>query len=511
MMLSDVAYGLNIEKIFNRKLCRFFLYKEKNMENLKRQEIISVGIDIGTSTTQLVLSKILLENMASSFNIARIEIVDKTIIYRSKIYFTPLIGENRIDMQKVIEIVDAEFISAGIDKKDINIGAVIITGETARRDNANEVLQKLSGYAGDFVVATAGPDLESIISGKGAAADKLSKDKGTVVANIDIGGGTSNIVVFNHGDTANTGCLDIGGRLIKFDNQGVITYINKKIQKIVEKESLDIKLGAKPNKSELYKLAKIMVRQLEISVGISPKDEYFDMMITYKDMPLNEPIKNITFSGGVADIVYNYNENEHADELKYGDIGIILAKEIRNSKIFKELQVFTPEETIRATVVGAGSHTADISGSTISYDKELLPLKNIPVVKIPDSNEMSQRELAEEIKKRIEWFKLDDNLQNVAVAFTGTKSPSFKQVEAFAEAIINGISELIKNNFPLIILVEEDMAKALGNTIKRMLEYNCKLICIDGVKVADGDYIDIGTPLAGGMVLPVIIKTLIFK
>ena len=130
-----------------------------------REELLSVGIDIGTSTTQLIFSKIIVENMASSYSVPRIVIVDKEIIYRSEIYFTPLISLRESDGLKVRDIIQKEYKKAGIDPSKIDTGAVIITGETARKENAEEVLTTLSGLAGDFVVATAGPDLESIISG----------------------------------------------------------------------------------------------------------------------------------------------------------------------------------------------------------------------------------------------------------------------------------------------------------------------------------------------------------
>ncbi|MGL5085887.1 MAG: ethanolamine ammonia-lyase reactivating factor EutA, partial [Clostridium sp.] len=154
-----------------------------------REELLSVGIDIGTSTTQLVFSKLIIENIASNFTIPRISIVDKEIVYRSDIYFTPLISLTEIDAEGVKDIVDTEYKKSGINKADIKTGAVIITGETARKENANDVLHTLSGFAGDFVVATAGPDLESIISGKGAGAHIYSKEHSTSVVNIDIGGG----------------------------------------------------------------------------------------------------------------------------------------------------------------------------------------------------------------------------------------------------------------------------------------------------------------------------------
>ena len=197
-----------------------------------KQELLSVGIDIGTSTTQLVFSKITVENTASSFSVPKITITDKKIAYKSQIYFTPLLNQTTIDCEGIKTIIENEYHRAGVPKDKIDTGAVIITGETARKENAQEVLQTLSGFAGDFVVATAGPDLESIISGKGAGACDYSKQHKKNVLNIDIGGGTSNFALFHNGEVLDTGCMDIGGRLIKIDNNRKITYITPKIQKI---------------------------------------------------------------------------------------------------------------------------------------------------------------------------------------------------------------------------------------------------------------------------------------
>lgn len=175
------------------------------------EQLLSVGIDMGTSTTQLVLSKLHIQNMASSFSVPRLVITDKEVVYRSDICFTPVLEDNRIDMLKIQSFVQEQYEKAGIRKDEIQTGAVIITGETARKENANEVVLSLSGFAGDFVVATAGPDLESIIAAKGAGAHSYSKEHSTCIANIDIGGGTSNLALFADGELLDTGCLDIGG------------------------------------------------------------------------------------------------------------------------------------------------------------------------------------------------------------------------------------------------------------------------------------------------------------
>lgn len=133
---------------------------------MKEQKLLSVGIDIGTSTTQLVFSEITVLNVASGFSVPKMEIADKKIIYKSDIHFTPLKSETEIDAEKTLEIIKSEYQKAGYSVKDPDTGAVIITGETARKENARAVLQSLSDFSGDFVVATAGADLESVLSGK---------------------------------------------------------------------------------------------------------------------------------------------------------------------------------------------------------------------------------------------------------------------------------------------------------------------------------------------------------
>lgn len=480
-----------------------------------REELLSVGIDIGTSTTQLIFSKLIIENMASSYTVPRIVIVDKEIIYRSPIYFTPLISIKEIDGPKVREIIEKEYQSAGINKEDIDTGAVIITGETARKENAAEVLTSLSGFAGDFVVATAGPDLESIISGKGAGAHLYSKTHNTTVVNIDIGGGTSNLAVFKRGDVQDTGCLDIGGRLIKVDTiSKQITYISPKLYTLIKKYHLDLEIGTVATRDNLKPIIELMVKVIIQSVGLKPIDEDFNLMVTNKGLKLDSLIECVSFSGGVADYIY-YDESKSGaieDYFAYGDIGILLGEAIRNSEICKKLKLVRSTETIRATVVGAGTHTTEISGSTITYTKNTFPIKNLPILKMAYEDEVNgPTVLAEAVKKKLEWFKLEGDLQRVAIAIEGKENPRFKEVEDYATGLVEGMKELIERELPLILIVEKDMAKVLGQTMYNKLGFQKDVICLDSVKLDNGDYIDIGNPIAEGTVLPVVVKTLVFN
>ncbi len=520
-----------------------------------REELLSVGIDLGTSTTQLVFSRLFIENMAGSYSVPRMEITGKEIQYKSHIYFTPLMDQNTIDFPKIRQIVEREYERAGVKKEEIDTGAVIITGETARKENAREVVNALSGFAGDFVVATAGPDLESVIAGKGAGTDVYSRENRRMAVNIDIGGGTSNLAAFWQGDTVDTGCLDVGGRLIRVDRDtGKVTYIAPKLLRIIEGEGFSIRLGGPFSVEGVRPLLRILVRALEQSVGLRRDCKYYELLITNHglspqvlgsraDKPAPscatgagggeerweppasgtpshtkaewgngeerwEPVSCVSFSGGVAAVLYH--PEDYPDPLQFGDMGILLAREIRSSRLFRELRVIESAETIRATVVGAGSHTTEISGSTITYANAEFPLKNLPVLKLAREEEQPGR-LAGALERKLRWFWTEGQPVRLAVALEGEANPTFVRVQEYAKELLTGLAPNLRAGLPTLVVVAQDMAKALGQTLLSMAGSGGALVCLDGIRLSEGDYIDIGRPAAGGSVLPVVVKTLVFQ
>lgn len=343
-------------------------------------QILSVGIDLGTSTTQLILSRLTIKNFASAFSVPRINI-SKKVIFKSNIIFTPLKTQTKIDADAIKAFVSEQYQNAGINKGDIQMGAVIITGETARKENSEIVTQALSGYAGDFVVATAGPDLESIIAAKGAGTNIVAKENRKNIVNMDIGGGTSNLGLFSDEDVIDTACFDVGGRLIKIDPQSHrISYIASKVKELIDRLHLnELYEEAQVTDQQLQPVINCLTQILENSIGLGQKSPYFDLFITNHGLNPENQIDGVTFSGGVADCL---NETLPDDEFRYGDIGLLLGNAVRHSLIFKEKDVYPSIETIQATVVGAGSHTTDVTGSTIAYTEGILPLRNLPILKL---------------------------------------------------------------------------------------------------------------------------------
>ena len=479
-----------------------------------KETLISVGIDVGTTTTQVIFSNITIENMSSGARVPEFKIVGKEIFYKGKIHFTPLRSNTEIDETALKEIIEREYKIAGINPDDIDSGAVIITGETARKENAQNISKVLSGYAGEFVVATAGPDLEGIIAGKGSGAAKLSYENNDIVANFDIGGGTTNIAVFSQGEPIDTTCLDLGGRLLRFDKSGLVEYISPKLADICKEVNINIEKGKKYPDEVIRKICRYMAEILLEVSGVRPSSRLLELTLSPKStaLRLDYKIDRVSFTGGVAD--YIYNNQAETDLYKFGDIGILLGYEIK--AILNEFasKVIMPEETIMATVVGAGTQTMDISGSTISYSQSAtLPLKNIPIIEITEKEErVNEEELEKTIMAKLQWYCLETQKQKVALFLKGERNVSFEKVTSLSKVIAKVWEEFYPHGEEVIVVIENDMAKVLGQSISRKLSNKQReVVCIDGIKVSSGDYIDIGKPIGNGSVLPVVIKTLVFN
>ena len=473
--------------------------------------ILSVGIDVGTSTTQVVFSKLQMDNAGGYFSVPRVAIVDKEVVYKSEVYMTPLKTDVLIDTDALRDIVAAEFRKAGYRPEDTDSGAVIITGESARKENSDAVLKSLSDFAGDFVVSAAGPDMESLIAGKGSGAWQYSMDHHCRVANLDIGGGTTNVVLFEDGETLARGCLDIGGRLICMNPQGIITKVSPAAAVMAQAAGVSVSVGDRCDELKLTAVTRQMAAALNAYLGVGTKD--IDAILRQiktpgsSDFPVPEKVQAVFFSGGVADLIYH----ESADTWAYGDIGVLLGRAIRESRLFTDFQKMEPGETIRATVVGAGTYTTTISGSTITYSDDIFPLKNIPVIKLDEElQEACFAGETEPVIRRIQWVLGQNDEEHFILAMPGKRNPGYTEMKRAAASIRQIMDRVQPPVEPILLVIESDIAKAMGQMIRQQPDLKRQVVAIDSIHVEDGEYVDMGKPMMNGMVIPVVVKTLIF-
>jgi ethanolamine utilization protein EutA len=481
----------------------------------KSHIIKSIGIDIGTTTTQLVLSDLIVKNISSGTLVPKIEITKKNVVYKSKIYFTPIKNNLLVDDEKVAHIIKREYLKAGITSEDIDTGAVIITGETAKKENAKKISLKISSFAGNFVVATAGGNLESIIAAKGSGAAEYSRQNYSTTANIDIGGGTSNIAVFKDGKVIDCCCLNVGGRIIEIERESKkINHIAEPMKMILDALNINIDVGDSVDICILKKIVNKMADILMECLFEKKLSALTKSLLMSDQLCQDYTVDCIMVSGGVANCLHDYR-NEDSGELqkilRYGDIGPLFGQEVMKKLSLKNIKLQKPSETIRATVIGAGIQIISISGSTIYVNNNILPLKNIPVIKpfnfgIPeDINGISSI-----IRKNLERFFNVDYMDNIAIAVPEGRYLSFSDINILARGIVNALDGIIKPGKPIIVIMEQDYAKVLGQSL-RMLVPNTDIICIDQIQVSEGDYVDIGKIIPSGEVVPVAIKTLVFQ
>ena len=443
------------------------------------ERLLSVGLDVGTTSTQMVVSELLVENRASGFAVPEMVIADRRILYRSSVYFTPLVEGKLVNGEELRSIVEEEYRKAGITREKVDTGAVIITGETSRKENARTVVSALSEYAGDFVVATAGPDLESVLAAKGAGAVDYSSETGKTVLHMDIGGGTSNLAMIRDGKILRTGCLNVGGRLVKFSQDGLVSYLSP-----VLRGHTDMQVGERSTKWQRTVLAEKLASALEMAAGRKPTEPLLGQLLTEEAgkpwVPPAEPVV-VSFSGGVADCI-----REELEDFAFGDLGPELGRAIRRSSLYQSGYILG-RETIRATVIGAGCYSTQLSGSTVYHQNVKFPLKNVPVVKLSDR------------EKGI--HSPEDG--PVILVPEEIRSLSYRQIVKLADRISRISSGRI------LVCLEQDMAKALGHALAVRMPADAEILCIDRIRAEEGSYLDVGQPVAGAV--PVVVKTLVLS
>lgn len=449
------------------------------------KSLLSVGIDVGTTTTQLIFSHLMIENKAGAFAVPELQITEKDPFFRSKIHFTPLRSADTIDADSLRQIVRQAYEQAGIQPHEVQTGAVIITGETARKENAQAIVHALADMAGSFVVATAGPALEGILSARGAGADLMSKKIDLPVVHLDIGGGTANLSCWMDGECLSTGCYNVGGRLLRFDCNGRVIYRSPVLD-----GHCSLQLGDLASEQDLNDLTGLLVQVLEEAVGLRPRTSLSDGFVTDQHIQLPEGPVHLSFSGGVADLIYT---DAPPHWLRFEDLGVLLGKAIRRSALM-QLPNSKGHETIRATVVGAGSHATELSGSTVFCQNAALPLHDLPVAVLKSEEEILR------LPQLLSRFS-----EGTAALFLDfTLSTSYPALHRLASQL----SAQVKNLPQIVIILRQDLAKALGFLLSAMLP-ELPLICLDRLQIPEGSYLDIGEAVQDAF--PVVIKTLIFS
>jgi ethanolamine utilization protein EutA len=184
-------------------------------------ELTTVGIDVGSSTSHLMFARVHLQRLTTALS-SRFVVVGREVLWRSPILLTPYLPDNTIDVGKLAAFFDAAFTEADLTRDKIDSGAVILTGEALKRNNAEAITHLFAAESGKFVCASAGHHMECAMAAHGSGAVALSRKEKTTVMNVDIGGGTTKFALVEKGQLVATAAVEVGGRLIAFDENNKI-------------------------------------------------------------------------------------------------------------------------------------------------------------------------------------------------------------------------------------------------------------------------------------------------
>ncbi len=463
--------------------------------------LVSVGIDIGSSGTQVIFSRLHMRRLGEDLS-SRYFVVARETLHASPVALTPYQSDVRIDEQAIGRIIDDAYHGAGLHPDQIDTGSVILTGEALRRENAQAIGELLAEIGGEFVCAAAGHHMEAMLAAYGSGAAKLSHDEDLHVLNIDIGGGTTKLALIEHGHVVATAAIHIGGRLLVADEEGRITRLDPQGRALAEKAGFDWHLGDIVSSEQLDHLAATMAELL-----LSEINNPSGLHLT-EPLPTAEGVDGMMFSGGVGEYVYGREERD------FGDLGRRLGLAIRARLGRLPWKLLPPGECIRATAFGASEYSVQLSGNTVyvSQPGELLPRRNLQVLQphVHFHHRIVPEEVADAIRRHFKEFDLEEGEAEAALAFRWRGEPSFERVAAFAQGIRSGLKGTIEKGKPVYLILDGDIAQTLGGILKEDMRIASELLVIDGIALRDFDYIDLGRIRMPSYTVPVTIKSLVF-
>ncbi len=469
-------------------------------------EFKTVGVDIGSSTSHLLFAKVALQRQTQGLS-SRFVVVGREIIWRSPILLTPFLPDGTIDASALGDFIRSCYRDAGLAQKDIDSGAVILTGEAIKRKNARAIDELFAGEAGKFVCATAGHKLESRLAAHGSGAVALSKARDTCILHVDVGGGTTKLALIDRGTILGLSAFAVGGRLIATDAHGAWTRIDQSAQLVADDLGLELSPQALADTAMRRQIARrLAVVAADVITGSSLDRLGQSLLLTPPLLRTAAPTA-LTFSGGVAEYVFGHEHNE------FGDIAKLLATELaRELSRRARLQLIDPGQRIRATVIGASQFTVQVSGKTIYLpDPYVLPVHNVPVVRvgIDGADKIDAVRLAAAVRAGIEEIDLDRHGQ-VAIAFAWHGDPEHALLKAAGEGLLRALLPLAQRIRLLLLMIDGDIGRNFGRLLHRELKWPGKIVSIDGMELQDLDYVDVGELIAPPGVVPVVIKSLLF-
>jgi ethanolamine utilization protein EutA len=438
-------------------------------------------------------------------------VLSRDTLYQSPIALTPYQSDTLIDTAALGAIIEEAYEASGLHPDEVDTGAVILTGEALRRENAQAIAAVLAEQGGEFVCATAGHHMECMLAVFGSGAARRSYDGASRILNIDIGGGTSKLGLVQKGELQATAAVHVGGRLLVVDDSGRITRLDPAGRAHALRAGFDWQVGSMTQPQQLTQLAESMADALLRIVRAQYIESDVQELLLTDPLPDLEQLDGVMFSGGVGEYVYGREPRD------FGDLGKRLGEAIRARLDAGALpwKLLEAGECIRATVLGASEYSVQLSGNTtfISEPGVLLPRKNLQVVPMPLAldEHIDPAEVQRALTGSFKRHDLTEGAQDNAVSLRWNGAPTYERLAALAQGLLDALPQTLQSGRPLYFIVDGDIALTLGHLMKEDPRVAGEVLVIDGITLWGFDFVDLGRIRMPSMTVPVTIKSLVFS
>jgi ethanolamine utilization protein EutA (predicted chaperonin) len=473
---------------------------------LDHVELTTVGVDIGSSTSHLIFSRLWLERERQLLS-SRFIVTRRATLSESPIRLTPYRADGLIDVERLAAFITSAYAAAGLTPGDIDTGAVILTGVALERANSRSIAELFARDGGKFVCASAGHILEAILAAHGSGAVERSRESGVRVLNVDIGGGTTKFALVEDGRVTGTLVIGVGARLIRFAADGTLEDIEKHGATLAGLAGVRLRRSRRLSQADRKRLAETMAREIVSRVRGNGEQTGTRALHLAGSLPARvSRVDAVTFSGGVSEFLYGREAHD------YCDLGRELADAVR-SEWPRLPPVAQPAQRIRATVIGAAQYTVQLSGNTVHIsDPSLLPLRNVPVVSVTGDppSPFNAGSIGAAITRQRAAQGWQEAAGPVGVAVTWQFPPRYAALRSLAEGLLSAGTADPGGRSPIVVALRGDMAASLGRILRHDLGVARPLVILDGLDLAPLDYLDVGELRQPSGVVPVVIKSLLF-
>ena len=466
--------------------------------------LTSVGVDIGSSTSHLVFSRLELERQNT-----RYVIVKRTVLRESEILLTPYVDDGAtIDADALGTFIERQYRAAGLERADVDTGALILTGVAVLRSNARAIGELFAADAGKFVAVSAGDGMEATMAAHGSGAVAESARSGGVVMNIDVGGGTTKVAICRAGSVLEVTSIDAGARLLAFDGAGVVTRIEDAGRTHARHAGVAVNVGSTLTDDDMAAVASVMARRIEEVVSLGKISKETAALLRLPPLAYRGKVDTVIFSGGVSEFIYG-REREG-----FGDLGPALAAEVKARVAKLGAMMMVPVAGIRATVIGASQYTIQVSGSTIFISPlDAVPVRNVPVV-TPEvdltADVIDPTAVADGIERGLRRLDLAGADSPVALGVHWGGSATFARLDGFCRGVVRAMQPVLDAGNPLVLVSDGDIGGLVGLHLREELGLTSPLVSIDGIELREFDYVDVGELIPSSGAVPVVIKSLVF-